>query len=319
MFLAFAALGLASCNGGFKEGTGGLVYNIVEDKAGPSIKQGDFVSLNYITKNDADSVMGSSYEMGHPAMQMMQPSQVKGDIFSGLMLLSEGDSAVIKLNIDSLTKGRPRPADLKGKYMVYVIKIEKVISKGNLSDEVFQGRLQAYVKTQTDQMVKEEPIKIKKYIADKKLTVTTTPSGLNYVITKEGTGPKPSVGDTVVVNYVGKTLTDKVFDTSIKSEAEKAKLQMDPSRQMKPLKFPVGVHSQIIAGWDEGMQLFSKGTKATLIVPSSLAYGERGNPPIQPFTPLVFDVEQVDIIHPNPNAPKPDASVTLGTPQPIKK
>jgi len=65
----------------------------------------------------------------------------------------------------------------------------------------------------------------------------------------------------------------------------------------------------MIQGWNEAFPLFSKGTKATLILPSSLGYGDKGSQQIPGFTPLVFEVELVDIIHPNPNAPKPVVTV----------
>ena len=113
-------------------------------KAGPNIKPGDFISLNLTLKTDADSVINSTYENGMPTMTVMPKPQQKGDIISGIQMLSEGDSAVIKLNIYSLNKGRPRPAGMKGKYQVFVVKVEKVIPKGNLSEQVFQGRAQAY-------------------------------------------------------------------------------------------------------------------------------------------------------------------------------
>jgi FKBP-type peptidyl-prolyl cis-trans isomerase len=322
IFLALASIGLASCNGGFKKGEGGMLYNIISDKSGPSIKEGDFVSINYIIKNDADSVLSSSYEMGHPAPQLMPKPHSKGDIIAGLALLSEGDSAIIKTNIDSLSKGQPRPQGLKGKYMIYVIKVEKVIAKGNLSDQVFQGRYMAYVKSLSDEAKKQEPANIQKYIADNKLKVSKTASGLNYIVTKEGAGPKPAQGDTVVVNYVGKFLNGKVFDTSIKSEALKAKIPVNPMNPFKPIRFPIGV-AGMIPGWNEGMQLLSKGSKATFVIPSSLAYGEQGNGMIQPFTPLTFDVELVDIVHPDPNAPKPKSMVPTQPVQvqqaPVKK
>ena len=320
MFLALAAIGLASCNGGFKQGDGGMLYKIVKDEPGPSIQPGDFVSLNFIVKTDADSVLASSYDMGHVSTQIMPKPQSKGDIYEGFTKLSEGDSAIIKVNIDSAAKGKPRQPGMKGKYTVYTIKIEKVIAKGNLSDEVFRGRCVAYVQSLANVFKKEEPVKIKKYIADNNLKVTTTASGLNYVINTQGTGPSPVVGDTVAVNYVGKYVNGKVFDTNIKGEAQKAKMQLNPMNPYKPIRFPVGVQG-MIAGWNEGLQLLSKGSKATFILPSSLGYGEQGNGPIQPFTPLVFDVELVDIIHPNPNAPKPVNMVPPMPPQqqPVKK
>jgi len=186
MFFALAAIGLASCNG-FKKGDSGMLYKIITDKPGPSIKEGDFVSLNFIIKNDADSVLANSYESGH-TQQFVQKIQQKGDVFSGLAFLSEGDSAIIKMDIDSTSKGRPKPPGFKGKYVSYTVKIEKVIAKGNLSEQVFNGRINDFLKGLADVAKKAEPIAINKYIADNKLKVTKTPSGLSYVITKEGTG-----------------------------------------------------------------------------------------------------------------------------------
>jgi FKBP-type peptidyl-prolyl cis-trans isomerase len=323
MFLTFAAIGLASCNGGFKKGEKGLLYNIIVDKSGPSIKPGDFVSLNLTLKTDADSAIGSTYDNGLPFMQIMQKPQSKGDVIDGIEMLSEGDSAVIKVNIDSLTKGRPRPAGSKGKYQVYVIKVEKVIPKGNLSDQVFQGRAQAYAKTIMDAAKKMEPAKIKNYIDKNNLKFSKTPSGLYYTKTKEGPGPKLASGDTAVVNYTVKFVSGKVLETSVKSEAQKAKLPINPMNPYKPIRFAVGVKG-MIQGMDEGIQLLNKGEKATLIVPSSLGYGEQGNAQIQPFTPLIFDVELVDIVHPDPNAPKPQSLVPpqaqqAQPQQPVKK
>lgn len=303
IFFALAAVGLASCNGGFKKGEGGLLYSIHVDKGGPTIKEGDFLSVDVIAKTDADSVLFSTYELGHPSLMIMRKPQNKGDVLAGLLFLADGDSATIKTNIDSTSpKGAPKPP-FKGKYIVYDIKVEKVIAKGNLSDDVFKGRLDAYLKTRNDADRKAEPLKIKKYIADNNLKVTTTPSGLDYVINTEGTGPKPSVGDTVAVYYVGKFTSGKVFDTNIKAEAQKAKMPVNPMNPYKPIRFALGVQG-MIQGWNEALMLLNKGSKATLILPSSLGYGEKGSQQIPGFTPLVFDVELVDIIHPNPNAPK---------------
>jgi FKBP-type peptidyl-prolyl cis-trans isomerase FkpA len=325
MFFALAAMGLASCNQ-FKKAPGGLLYDIVVDKPGPSIQVGDFVSLNFIIKNDADSVVGSSYDQGQPSSQLIPKSQGKGDVIDGLLFLSEGDSAVLKINIDSLTHGTPRAKGLKGKYMIYDIKIVKVIQKGNLSQQVFMGRCQAYISSLADAAKKKEPGMIKNYIATNNLKVTTTASGLNYVITKQGAGDKPAPGDTVSVYYVGKFMNGKAFDTNIKSEAEKAKLQINPMNPYKPIKFVLGVQG-MIPGWNEGLALLNKGSKATFVLPSSLGYGERGYNIIGPYTPLAFDVELVDITHPDPNAPKPKPAMPAmqvrpmptQTPPPAKK
>lgn len=307
MFLAFAAIALASCSGGFKQGKGGMLYNIHEDKSGTNIKEGDFISVNLIAKTDGDSILFNSYTTGRPIPTVVPKSQFNGDVYSALTLLSEGDSATVKINADSMAKkGQPKPPGFKGKYIVYQIKVEKVIAKGKLNDAMFQNRVTEYFKQVTEKMKKEEPAKIAKYVADNKLNVSKTASGLNYVITKPGSGPTPVAGDTVEVNYTGKLLTGKVFDTSIKSIAEKDKSLFNPQNPYKPIKFPVG-NKQVIAGWDEGLMLLNKGAKATFVIPSALGYGEQGMGPIPPFSTLVFDVELVNIIKADPNAPKPAA------------
>jgi FKBP-type peptidyl-prolyl cis-trans isomerase len=311
MFLALAAIGLASCNGGFKKGTGGMLYDIHVDKGAPRIKEGDFVSLQLIAKTDGDSVLMSTYEQGRPILTLLQKAQTPGDIFAGVKLLGEGDSATIKTNIDSIMKKGMRRPPLKGKYIVYEVKIDKVIPKGKMADTAFNSAITAYLKTQTEALKKAEPEKVKKYIDANKLTGTTTASGLFYTVTKQGTGDKPAVGDTVYVNYVGKFVTGKLFETNIKDVAQKEKT-FNPMMQYKPIPVAVGVKA-VIPGWDEGLQLMNKGEKATFVIPSKLAYGEQGNQIIQPFTPLVFDVEVVNIVHPDPNAkkPTPPAPLTL--------
>ncbi|MDB5009253.1 MAG: fkpA 2 [Mucilaginibacter sp.] len=316
MFLALATVGLASCNGGFKKGDNGMLYNIHVDKSGPNIQPGDFINVNLTAKNDADSVLFSTYESGRAVPMLLPKSETKGDVFDGIKLLSEGDSATIKVFADSAYKGKPKPPGFKGKYIVYDIKIEKVIAKGKQTDLVFQGNVTSYIKSQSDVLKNQEPVKLKKYIEDNKLNVSKTSTGLNYVITKPGTGAVPVAGDTVYVNYVGKLITGKVFDTNLKDEATKAKT-FNPGLPYKPIAFPVG-QGKVIPGWDQALLLLNKGAKATLVIPSDLAYRDQGNGPIGPYTPLVFEVELVNIKHADPNAPKP-AVPQFTPPQPATK
>lgn len=73
-------------------------------------------------------------------------------------------------------------------------------------------------------------------------------------------------------------------------------------RPYEPAKFAIGVR-QVIPGWDEGLLLLPKGSKAKLIIPSELGYGERGDGRgvIPPFAPLVFDIELIDVLKPAAN------------------
>ncbi len=109
--------------------------------------------------------------------------------------------------------------------------------------------------------------------------VTALPDGLQYKIVKEGTGPKPTAGDTVTVNYRGTLVNGKEFDSSYK--------------RGQPVSFPV---SGVIKGWTEALQLMPVGSKWELYIPADLAYGD--NPPdpsIGPGDTLIFEVELLSI------------------------
>jgi FKBP-type peptidyl-prolyl cis-trans isomerase FkpA/FKBP-type peptidyl-prolyl cis-trans isomerase FklB len=113
----------------------------------------------------------------------------------------------------------------------------------------------------------------------KKEGVKTTSSGLQYKITKEGTGKNPKATDTVVVHYKGTTIDGKEFDSSYK--------------RGEPTEFPLNA---VIKGWTEGLMYLSEGGKATLYIPSELAYGKRGAPgAIGPDETLIFEVELIKI------------------------
>src|SRR5262245_44669989 len=107
--------------------------------------------------------------------------------------------------------------------------------------------------------------------------VTTLPSGLQYKVLQEGTGPKPAATDTVTVHYRGKLIDGTEFDSSY-------------SRN-EPSSFPV---NRVIKGWTEALQLMGEGAKWEIYVPPDLAYGERGaGTRIPPQSALVFEVELI--------------------------
>jgi FKBP-type peptidyl-prolyl cis-trans isomerase len=125
---------------------------------------------------------------------------------------------------------------------------------------------------------------IQKYIKDKGLKTQKTNSGIHYVITQPGTGGTPAPGNMVSVGYTGTTLDGKEFDSSYKN----------PTSGGKPIEFPLG-QGAVIRGWDEGIAMLNKGSKATLIIPSTLAYGPQAMDKIPANSVLRFDVELVDI------------------------
>ncbi len=131
-----------------------------------------------------------------------------------------------------------------------------------------------------------------------KAGVTTTASGLQYSIEKEGTGAKPTAADRVKVHYTGRLLDGTVFDSSVKEGGA-------------PVEFGVG---EVIKGWTEALQLMPVGSKWKLYIPAELAYGDRGaGQDIKPGSTLMFDVELIDVI--KVETPQPDgAKAGGGTP-----
>jgi len=115
--------------------------------------------------------------------------------------------------------------------------------------------------------------------------VKVTDSGLQYRVITEGTGAKPTVEDTVEVNYKGTLIDGTEFDSSYK--------------RGESVTFPV---TGVIPGWTEALQLMPVGSKYELVIPSDLAYGPGGTGPIGPNAALVFEVELLDIKKPEAEA-----------------
>lgn len=121
----------------------------------------------------------------------------------------------------------------------------------------------------------------KKFLDENKAKegIKTTASGLQYKVIKEGTGPSPALSDRVKVHYHGTLIDGTVFDSSVD--------------RGEPITFGVNA---VIPGWTEALQLMKVGSKWRIFLPSELAYGERGAPPmIGPNSALIFDVELLGI------------------------
>ncbi|HUE11590.1 MAG TPA: FKBP-type peptidyl-prolyl cis-trans isomerase [Steroidobacteraceae bacterium] len=116
-------------------------------------------------------------------------------------------------------------------------------------------------------------------------TVMTTPSGLQIIDIKVGTGASPKTGQICVMHYTGWLYENgakgKKFDSSVD--------------RGEPFEFPIGMH-RVIAGWDEGVATMKVGGKRTLIIPPELGYGARGaGGVIPPNATLLFEVDLLEV------------------------
>ncbi|MDR0613712.1 MAG: FKBP-type peptidyl-prolyl cis-trans isomerase [Dysgonamonadaceae bacterium] len=162
---------------------------------------------------------------------------------------------------------------------------DEYLGKGGKIDKTeIHGLIELTVKQLQETKNEKAKTENQKFLDENKSKegVITLPSGLQYKVVTEGTGEKPtSAEDTVKVNYIGKTIDGKEFDSNTDKE--------------NPATFPL---NRVIAGWTEGMQLMSAGSKYIFYIPYNLGYGEQGaGQNIAPFSTLIFEVDLLDVAH----------------------
>ncbi|HEX8426720.1 FKBP-type peptidyl-prolyl cis-trans isomerase [Hymenobacter sp.] len=307
--VAASVLSLASCNkgGDFAKTKSGIEYKVfknegksysprevsAEGDATYKSRVGKILALDVEYRTAKDSILFNSrkQQMGIPMRIELQEVKIKGGLEEAIALLQPGDSAVFRFNVDTIfakSFRQPVPPFMKkaGNTMTMLVKAQKVQTR----EEAMADQQQAMVKQQqtmvahaAEQSKKDDAI-LQEYVKKNNLNVQKDTSGVYYVVTSPGTGPKPKTGQTVSVKYKGTLLDGKVFDSSEKAP-----------QNGKPIDFAIGV-GQVIPGWDRAIPLLNKGSKATLLIPSPLAYGQRGaGTDIPADAPLRFDVELVDV------------------------
>lgn len=266
---------------GFSKTETGLEYKFIVDEAGANTpKIGDYIQVNIVTSVD-DSVIFESRKINNnePVQFQVAAPQMKGDLIEGLMMMTVGDSMIVRMSVDSLIKaGTPPQAWMKQGENQKIVYNITLVSLKSMEDMKKEQEEQAAKQIGIDDKLLQE------YFKENKITATKTASGLYYKIDKKGAGENAKPGQKVTVNYTGKTMDGKTFDSNV-----------DPQFQhVSPFSFTLG-QGQVIKGWDEGVQLMKKGTKGTLYIPSTQAYGANGQGPIKANSILIFDIEVTDV------------------------
>ncbi len=294
--LAFT-IAAAGCNTQrFQKAEDGSEYKVISNEKGTKAVSGNFVELNILVKYK-DSVLFSTAENGMPNFipfdTMSFPKFFRN--------VHEGDSLVIKQSTDSIIAlGQNPPWMEKGNFILQTIKIAKVYPTQEAAEVVqktyeeparakqYQKRIDEIEKdldTSAVQMKKDEGI-IKDYLTKNNIQAEKTKWGTYVVITSPGTGPMLSRKDVAVVNYTGRTFQDSTFDSNTDKNFN----------HVEPLYVDMS-EFRVIPGWIDGLQMFQKGSKGKIVIPSTLAYRSAGSPPkIAPNENLVFDIEVTDVI-----------------------
>lgn len=258
---------------------------------------GDFLLYNLEITTSTDSVIYTTIDQPFPGYLMandtLTPQNGMDEIF---LTLRKGDSINFQSPAKIIFNGN-QPPFLKEDDIVKV-KLGAFDIKTDSAMQVYYQEVmmaeQAKSAERAKTLVIEEGKTIETYAKDKGLDVEKTENGLYYVIEQEGTGEATTPGTTMYVNYAGYLLDGTLFDTSW-PEIAKSNNMFNEGRSYEPLSVNVGM-GQVIPGWDEGLMLLKKGSKAKFLIPSPLAYGEAGAGAMIPGNSiLVFDVEVTDV------------------------
>ena len=261
------------------------IYYVVE-KLGEKgeVSAGDFVSVHYTGKLLDGTVFDSSVERGEPISFQIGIGRVIQGWEKGIPLFKSGGKGTLfipsELAYGTRGAGGVIPPNTPLQFDVEVIETmdQKAYEK---KVEEMQMKMQIEAQARFEKQVEIDKGIIQKYVEDNNLEVQYLPSGLAYYKTKEAAGQQIKSGDNVEVHYTGKLLNGTKFDSS-KDRNQSFVVQIGANR--------------VIQGWEQGIPLFKVGEEGTLIIPSYLAYGERGaGGAIQPNSVLLFDIEVLSI------------------------
>ena len=187
------------------------------------------------------------------------------DMYTSDRLNNDTDSTIVKAAFNDMVNGNAILTEEQEEQVIM-----QFFTKKQEEQQKEQAKQYESIKAEGENFLAENA---------KRPEVKTTESGLQYEVITEGKGKKPAATDVVKVHYRGTTIDGTVFDSSYD--------------RGEPAEFPL---NRVIAGWTEGLQLMSVGSKYKLYIPYQLGYGERGaGQDIKPYSALIFDVELLEI------------------------
>jgi len=274
----FAILALSSCNKatkfkGFSKSRKGFYYQLhTFGESNLKASTGDYITTDIAYSTLEDSI----FFEGRRKIKLSKPAY-KGSIEDCFRILNEDESASFLLFTEPFfryTLETDVPEFLKqAEYFKIKINIVEI-----QTTKEFENEKEAFLNWIED-FGDYEKVILNQYLSDEKLSLIPDSSGLLYLALEEGKGPKIEAGDTITINYEGRFLNGKFFDSTV--------------RRKQPFQFVFGTEWQVIEGLEKGLVRMSEGDKALIILPSELAFGQTGSSTgiVPPFTSLIFEVE----------------------------
>jgi FKBP-type peptidyl-prolyl cis-trans isomerase len=280
-----ATIAITSCSKypGYKKSESGIFYKYyTESKDTTKAKEGSILTMNIqwrLVINKKDSVLKIT---PNPFEISLMKSEFKGDVYEALGMLHNGDSASFIINAkDFFLKTAKYPQLPQGIDSTTVLYFDVKL----LKCETLEARQKA-AKEKAEKLKSEEPVKIQAYIAKNKVTTAPTASGIYIISQNSGSGRSIVKGDFVKMNFTVSSIEGKkIFST------------LD---QNKPITMELGKPFDT-KGLDEAIATMKKGSRATIVVPSTMGYGEQGRKDqtgqdlFAPYSPVVYDIEVIDL------------------------
>ncbi len=274
LFLSSAAFGQKKV--AFEKTATGLEYKIFSNGGKIKPAAGDLIKTILVYTNHKDSVIFDS-RVSRPdnVFELLAPT-FKGSLEEGMLMMAVGDSAIFRVSADSIyakTFKTAMPRYIKkGTKMNFRIKLLGIKPK-----ESIETRTPEEIERDNEARRVAEPQRIKEFISLNQIQVLPDTSGLYYIEREAGTGNPITQASKVKITYTCTTLDGALID-----------------KQDKPIEIDMS-QGKITKGMQEGLLKMVAGTKATLIIPSELAFGRRKIAMVQPYTTLIYDIEVVEV------------------------
>lgn len=277
-FIIIIGLYLSSCKkDGYSVTETGLRYHIYDSKKQESAKLGDILKMHLIYKNSKDSILYDSKILGDSFLIELTKPSFKGGLEEGFAMMGEGDSASFLVSADSVFDKlfhQTLPSYIQiGDILRFDVRLNKIMSREEMNAFLKQkANLNSNIKTENDL--------IHDYLTSNKLEVSPIKDGVYYIPFVAGKGNQPKSGDEVTIKYLARSLNGIAYDASDKNGG--------------PIKIILG-KGGYLPSFIDAILAMKKGGVSRVVLSSQNAYGAAGFGPVPPNSPLVFDLELMEI------------------------